>query len=200
MKVAVLCEFSGVVRDAFIAAGHDAISCDLEPTEKPGPHIQRDCRDYDWSGYDLIIAHPPCTYLCVAGLHYSKKSQDRMEKTKEAFHFFMWLYELNVERIAIENPVGIVSTWFRKPDQIINPYNFGIPERKKTCLWLKGLPKLVTETNLPPEPIKTIIRKSGSKVGQPYNYYWREGKSAKEKSRTFPGIAQAMANQWGILY
>ena len=149
--------------------------------------------------WDLMIAHPPCTYLCVAGLHYSKKDEERMWRTKHAAEFFMKLYNAPIPKIAIENPVGCMNTSFRKPDQIIEPYMFGTSERKKTCLWLRGLPVLLATHNDKPKPIKTIIRKTGSKAGQPYNYYWRQGKSAKERSKTFPVIAKAMALQWGGL-
>lgn len=197
MKVLVACEYSGVVRDAFAAKGHDATSCDILPTERPGKHYQGDVRDILDNGWDLMIAHPPCTYLCVAGLHYSKKDPERMAMTHEALDFFKLLYGSDIPMIAVENPVGYVSTAFRRPDQIINPFQFGEPQRKKTCLWLKGLPLLVPQTNLEVLPTKTIIRKTGSKAGQPYNYYWRQGKTAHERSRTFQGIADAMAEQWG---
>lgn len=199
MRVLVACEFSGIVREAFKARGHDAWSCDLLPTEIPGNHIQGDVLDILDDGWDLMIAHPPCTYLCSAGLHYSKKDSARMKKTINAAQFFLILYNAKIEKVCIENPVGYMSTCFRKPDQIIDPFNFGIPERKKTCLWLKNLPMLVKQTNLHVEPTKTIIRKTGSKAGQPYNYYWRQGKSSKDRSRTFQCIANAMASQWGAM-
>jgi len=197
MKILIACEFSGIVRDAFRERGHDAWSCDLLPTEKEGLHIQDDVLKCLDNGWDLMIAHPPCTYLCVAGLHYSKKNHERMEKTKAAYGFFLNLYNAPIKRICIENPVGVMSTWFRKPDQIINPYDFGTPERKKTCLWLKGLSPLAKQTKIKVIPKKTIIRKTGKKAGQPYNYYWRQGKSAHDRSRTFGCIAKAMAEQWG---
>jgi hypothetical protein len=200
VKVLIACEFSGIVRDAFIAKGHDAVSCDLLPTERPGPHFESNIEQiiqFSEASWDLMIAFPPCTYLCVAGLHYSKKSPERMKKTDIAVQFFKYLYAASIDRICIENPVGYMSTVFRKPDQIINPYNFGVPERKKTCLWLKGLPILEHTNTVEVKPIKTIIRKTGSKAGQPYNYYWRQGKSAKDRSRTFQCLADAMADQWG---
>jgi hypothetical protein len=198
MRVLVACEYSGRVRDAFTSLGHDAWSCDTLTTESPGNHYVCNVLDVLGLGWDLMIGHPPCTYLCIAGLHYSKKDSERMKLTMKAYDFFMALYNSSIPKIAIENPVGIVSTLFRKPDQIINPFQFGEPERKKTCLWLKGLPKLIPETNLEVKPRKTILRKSGVKKGQPYNYYWRQGKSAHERSRTFQGIANAMARQWGM--
>ncbi len=197
MKVLIACEFSGIVRDAFIAKGHDAMSCDLLPTERPGPHYQGDVLEILNDGWDMMIAHPPCTYLCVAGFHMSKKSESRMMKSKEAFEFVKILYNAPIPKICIENPVGVLSSWFRKPDQIINPSDFGIAELKKTCLWIKGLPPLMLGIQCNVNPTKSIIRKSGMKIGKPYNYYWRQGKSSHDRSRTFPCIAAAMAEQWG---
>lgn len=197
MKVLIACEYSGAVRDAFIAKGHDAVSCDILPTESPGPHHEGSVLDIIDDGWDLMVAHPPCTYLCVAGLHYSKKDPIRMGKTLEAVEFFKRLYHAPIDKVCIENPVGYLSTVFRKPDQIVDPFNFGVPERKKTCLWLRGLPKLEHTNTVEVKPSKTIIRKSGSKKGQPYNYYWRQGKTAHDRSRTFQCIADEMAKQWG---
>ena len=195
MKCLIACEFSGIVRTEFAKLGWDAWSCDLLPTEIPGPHIQDDVLNVLNDDWDLMIGHPPCTYLAICGLHYSKNDPIRMNKTIEAYNFFLNLYNANIPFIAIENPVGYVSTHFRKPDQIINPYNFGTPERKKTCLWLKNLPKLKIINDIPPLPIKSILRKSGSQAGKTYNYYWRQGKTAKERSTTFPCIAKALAIQ-----
>lgn len=184
MKVAVLCEFSGIVRDAFISRGHDAISCDLEPTEKPGPHIQGDCRDYDWSGYELIIAHPYCTHTACSGARwFSKKIEDgRQEK---AIEFFLWFTKLKNKKVVIEHPISIMSTLYRKPDQIIQPWMFEHPEKKAICLWLKGVGKLkstkIMEKRIP------RIHYMGSNVKN----------RSKERSRFFPGIAKAMAEQWG---
>jgi len=199
MRVIVGCEFTQIVTAAFRAKGHEAYSCDILPTEgNPDWHFQDDIfKVLEKEKFDLGIFHPPCTYLCVAGLHYSKKNPDRMKKTFEAIDFFMKLYNCKIPKIAIENPVGIISTKFRKPDQIIDPCNFGVPERKKTCLWLKGLDKLKHTNNVEVKPYKTIIRKSGKKSGQKYNYYWRQGKSARDRSRTFKCIADQMAEQWG---
>jgi site-specific DNA-cytosine methylase len=197
MRVLVACEFSGIVREAFKKRGHDAWSCDFLPTEIPGQHIRGDVLEILNDGWDLIIAHPPCTYLCVAGLHYSKKDPERRAKTLLAYEFFMKLYNAPIEKACIENPVGYISTAFRKPDQIIDPFNFGVAERKKTCLWLRGLPPLIKKTNLKVEPNHIITRKTGKKSGGPYRYYWRQGKSAKDRSRTFGCIAKAMAEGWG---
>ena len=141
MKVLVACEFSGIVRDAFKAKGHDAWSCDLLPTEIPGQHIQGDVLDILNDGWDLMIAHPPCTDLCSSGARwFAEKRKDGRQQ--ESINFFMLLVIAPVEKIAVENPVGIMSTIYRKPDQIIQPWQFGHGETKATCLWLKNLPKL----------------------------------------------------------
>ena len=141
MKVLVACEFSGVVRDAFIARGHDAMSCDLRPSETPGPHYQGDVFDIINDGWDLMIAHPPCTHLSVSGArHFAAKRADGRQQ--EAVAFFLLLAKSEIPRIAIENPVCIMSSVWRKPDQIIQPWQFGHGETKATCLWLKGLLKL----------------------------------------------------------
>ena len=181
MKVAVLCEFSGTVRDAFIRLGHDAISCDLLPTESLGPHITGDCLDQDWSGYDLVIAHPPCTHLAVSGARWFKHKAHEQEK---ALEFVRALMDLPVPRMAIENPISIISSRIRKPDQIIQPWQFGHGEVKATCLWLKGLPKLVP-TN--------VVEGREAKVhrASPGPDRW------KIRSKTYQGIADAMAAQWG---
>ena len=197
MKVLIACEFSGIVREAFAKRGHDAWSCDLLPTEIPGQHIQGDVLEILNDGWDLMIAHPPCTYLCVAGWHMSLKDKERMKKSEDGFKFVMNLFNSLVPKVAVENPVGIISTWFRKPNQIINPCDFDEEELKRTCLWLKGLPPLMNTTIISVKPKHTIIRKSGSKKGQKYNYYWRQGKNGHNRSRTFQGIANAMAEQWG---
>lgn len=188
MKVAVLCEFSGIVRDAFIAARHKSVSCDLEPTEQPGPHIQGDCRNYDWSDYDLIIAHPPCTYLATSGNRWLKNNPGRLQKQIKAIEFVKWIMELPVKKIAIENPVSVISSYIRPADQVIQPWQFGHGEKKAICLWLKNLPHL--------KPTKIVggrearIHKMGSNVKN----------RAKERSRFFPGIAAAMAEQWGKVF
>jgi len=180
MRVAVLCEFSGTVRDAFLMRGHDAISCDLLPTERPGPHIEGDCKDYDWSSYDLVIAHPPCTHLAVSGARWFK---DKQKEQLEALDFVRYLMELPVPKIAIENPISIISSRIRKPDQIIQPWMFGHGETKSTCLWLKGLPKLVA-TNIVSGRDAVCHRRP------PTPDRW------KLRSLTYQGIANAMAEQW----
>lgn len=181
MKVLVACEFSGVVRDAFRQRGHDAVSCDFLVSERPGPHYLGDVLDILNSGWDLMIAHPPCTHLAVSGSRWFKYKQ---KEQQEALDFVQVLLDAPIPKIALENPVSIISTRIRKPDQIIQPWQFGHGETKATCLWLKNLPKLVpTEIvsgreakvhNMPPGPNR-----------------WRE------RSRTLAGIARAMADQWG---
>lgn len=154
MNVLVACEFGGIVREAFRKRGHNAWSCDLIETEIFGQHIIGDVRGILDAGWDLMIAHPPCTYLCIAGLHYSKKSQARMNLTKEAYEFFMFLYNSNIPKIAIENPVGIVSTWFRKPDQIIDPFQFHAAERKKNLFMAEGFVEVNSSNKIRGEAYK----------------------------------------------
>ena len=183
MRVLIACEFSGIVRDAFIARGHDAMSCDLLPTERPGPHYQGDVRDIIGDGWDMMIAHPPCTHLAVSGARWFK---DKQKEQQAALEFVRFLLDAPISRIALENPVSIISTKIRKPDQIIQPWQFGHGETKKTCLWLKNLPLL--------RPTKIV---SGRE-----NRIWKMPPSPTrgyERSRTFQGIADAMAEQWGML-
>ena len=181
MRVLVACEFSGTVRDAFIRKGHEAMSCDLLPTEAPGPHYQGDVRNILNDGWDLMIAHPPCTHLAVSGARWFK---DKQKEQVEALEFVQTLLDAPIEKIALENPVSVISSKIRKPDQIIQPWQFGHGETKATCLWLKGLP-LLTPTN--------IVEGREAKVHKmpPSKDRW------KLRSVTFQGIAKAMANQWG---
>ena len=183
MKVLVACEYSGKVRDAFIKAGHDAMSCDLLPTEAPGPHYEGDVRDVLNFPWDLMIAHPPCTHLSVSGArHFEHKRQDGRQQS--AASFFMLLAKADIPRIAIENPICVMSSLWRRPDQIIQPWMFGHGETKAICLWLKGLEKLAPTAvvegrvarihKLPPGPDRWKIR-----------------------SETYQGVADAMAQQWG---
>jgi hypothetical protein len=183
MRVLVACEYSGTVRDAFIAMGHEAISCDLLPTEKPGPHIQGDVLPLLGDGWDLMICHPPCTHLSVSGARWFK---DKLPEQAEALWFVDMLLNAPIPRIALENPISIISSRIRKPDQIIQPWQFGHGETKATCLWLKNLPKL-TPTNIV-EGREARVHKMA-----PGPDRW------KERSRTFQGIADAMAQQWGKL-
>ena len=191
MKVLVACEFSGIVREAFAKKGHDVMSCDLLPTEQPGNHYQGDVKDILDEGWDLMIAHPPCTHLAVSGARWFKNKQ---VEQKEAIDFFMCLVNAHIERIAIENPVSIMSTHYRKPDQIIQPWMFGHEATKTTCLWLKHLPILRPTTVVGKG--KRHITKSGKSLPDWYNIPPIEGRS-KMRSITFTGIAEAMAEQWG---
>ena len=192
MKVLVACEFSGRVREAFAKLGHDAWSCDLLPTETQGQHIVGDVLPILSWGWDLLIAHPPCTALTVSGNRYYAHRPDLIE---EAFLFVMHFALANIEHIAIENPVGRLSTLWRKPDQWIQPWQFGHPESKKTGLWLKNLP-LLQPTNvleLPECGYWENQTPSGQNKLGPSKDRW------KDRSRTYQGIAEAMATQWGSL-
>jgi site-specific DNA-cytosine methylase len=195
VRVLVACEFSGVVRDAFRARGHDAVSCDLLPTERPGPHIQGDVLPHLGDGWDLMIAHPPCTHLAVSGAKwFAEKRRDGRQW--EAVQFFMALARAPILRIAIENPVGIMSTTWRPPDQIVQPYQFGHEATKTTCLWLKNLPRL-TPTKLVAKGPRHVT-KSGRSLPEWYNLPPSEDR-ARIRSRTFTGLGEAMAEQWGTL-
>jgi hypothetical protein len=193
LRVLVACEYSGIVRDAFIAKGHEAMSCDLLPTEKMGPHYQGDVFDIINDGWDMMIAHPPCTYLSYVGTrHWNKPG--RKELREEALNFFIALYNSNIPKIAIENPLGYASKAFKKYDQIIQPYYFGDNAYKRTCLWLKGLPLLKhsdPKKLIKPEPIY-ILKTNGKKI------HWTEANhGGKVRSKFWEGIAAAMAEQWG---
>jgi len=187
MKILIACEFSGRVRDAFRAKGQDAYSCDiLEPDTYPFHiwHHQQDVLEIINDGWDMMIAFPPCTYLCSSGLHWNKRRPERAEKTEQALEFIQALMDAPIDRIAIENPIGCISTRIRKPDQIIQPWQFGHGETKSTCLWLKDLPKL--------EPTN-IVEGREQRV-------WKEPPGPdrwKKRSITYQGIADAMAEQWG---
>ncbi len=183
MKVLVACEYSGRVRDAFTKLGHDATSCDLLPTDVPGKHYQGDVLDIINDGWDLMIAHPPCTHLAVSGARWFK---EKAKEQEEALEFVKVLLSAPIERIALENPISVISSKIRKPDQIIQPWQFGHGETKATCLWLKNLPKLVP-TN--------IVEGREAKVHKmpPSPDRW------KLRSTTYQGIADAMAAQWGGL-
>lgn len=183
MNVLIACEFSGVVRDAFIRRGHNAWSCDLIPSESPGPHIQGDIRGLlaCASAWDLMIAHPPCTHLAVSGARWFR---DKLAEQAEALDFVRFLLDSSIPRICLENPVSIISSRIRKPDQVIQPWQFGTPEVKATCLWLKNLPKL--------EPTSIVEGRT------PRVHYESPGPDRwKRRSRTIQGIAEAMAEQWG---
>ena len=201
MRVLVACEFSGVVRDAFIARGHDALSCDLEPSECPGPHYQGDVRDIlfgdsgYWGYWDMLIAFPPCTYLTAAGAHLWKHRQQHLV---DAQQFVLTLYHSGIERVAIENPQGWLNSHWRKPDQTFNPYWFGVPYKKRTCLWLKNLPPLVPTNYL--HGVRASWVNSGNNYRNHYGEGWTKGvqRNPRERSRTFQQVADAMASQWAM--
>ena len=191
MRVLVACEYSGTVRDAFLTKGHDAMSCDLLPTDAPGPHYQGDVRDVLGWGWDLMIAHPPCTHLAVSGARWFK---DKREEQAAALDFVRFLLDAPIPRIALENPVSIISSRIRKPDQIIQPWQHGHEATKTTCLWLKGLPHL-TPSNIVDKGARHVT-KSGRSLPEWYNLP-PSADRWKVRSATFPGIAAAMAQQWG---
>lgn len=218
MRVLVACEYSGRVRDAFIRAGHDAMSCDLLPTDAPGPHYQGDVRDILGNGWDLMIAHPPCTYLSVSGMHWTTRGLRDPQLTEDALDFVKLLMDAPIERIAIENPVSIISSRIRKPDQIIQPYEHGHDASKKTCLWLKNLPLLVPTQLVEPRMVccgvevtdaagkygcvvcegsKKFKLRWGNQTDSGQNRLGPSDDRWKIRSETFWGIAQAMAEQWG---
>lgn len=185
MRVLIGCEFSGVVREAFRRRGHDAWSCDYRPTEQPGPHIQGSVLSHDVLklGWDLAIFHPDCTFLAVSGAKHMA-IEWREEAQLAALHFVKALWKVPIPRVAIENPIGKLSSLWRGPDQIIEPFHFGDPYRKATCLWLKNLPRLVPTNDL----------------GTGEQACWKAAPSpdrAKDRARTYPGIAEAFAEQWG---
>ena len=181
MRVLVACEYSGTVRDAFIKRGHNAMSCDILPTDKEGPHYQGNVLNIIDDGWDLMIAHPPCTHLAVSGARWFK---DKQQEQAEALEFVGVLLNANIEKIALENPVSIISSRIRKPSQVIQPWQFGHGETKATCLWLKNLP-LLKPTNIVDGREQRIHKMPPSKDR------W------KLRSTTFQGIADAMAEQWG---
>jgi len=198
MRVLIACEYSGAVRDAFLSAGHDAMSCDLLPTDAPGPHHQGDVRDVLGDGWDLMVAHPPCTYLSVSGMHWTHRGLRDPQLTEDALAFVRLLLEAPVPRIALENPVSIISSRIRKPDQIVQPWQFGHDASKKTCLWLKGLPFL-RPTQIVEPRIVNGRKRWGNQTDSGQNRLGPSDDRWKIRSATFFGIAQAMADQWGAL-
>lgn len=184
MRVLVACEFSGIVRDAFASLGHDSWSCDLLPSERPGNHRTGDVRmaELGWlQRFELIIAHPPCTYLAVSGARWWPRLTNGEQKA--ALDFVDWFLTLPVPRLALENPIGCISSKIRKPDQIVQPWMFGEPETKATCFWLRNVPPLVPSN---------VVSGRRPRV---HNHV----RDWKRRSRTLPGMAAAMAEQWGIL-
>jgi len=194
MKVLVACECSGAVRDAFREKGHDAYSCDILPSDQPSPyHFQMHVELLLHCNWDMVIAFPPCTHLSVSGARYWKEKQNDGRQQRAIDFFLMFANLRHVPKVAIENPIGIISTFWRKPDQIIQPWQFGHPESKATCLWLKNLPKLQS-TNILRKP-ESGHWNNQTKSGQ--NKLAPSKDRAKIRSRTYQGIAKAMAEQWG---
>lgn len=195
MKVLVACEFSGIVRDAFRERGHSAVSCDLLPTESPGIHHPGDVLDILNDGWDLMIAHPPCTYLANSGVRWLYHKEGRWDQMKEGSLFFKTLLEADIPKICIENPImhkHAVAIIGRRQDQVIQPYMFGHLERKATCLWLKGLDPLI-----PTNDVKEEMEKLPKNISQRVHWTPPRPDRWKTRSRTFKGIALAMAEQWG---
>jgi hypothetical protein len=202
MKILIACEYSGVERDAFLAKGHEVMSCDLLPTERLGPHYQGDVRDILYEGWDMMIAHPECTYLASSGLHWNKKIPGRAELTEEALAFVELLWKSGIPKICLENPVGCISTRlsFMPKAQYIQPYDFGEDASKKTGLWLKGLPKLVPTQHVLGREVEVsgkIYRRWANQTDSGQNRLGPSPTRAKERSKTYQGVAQAMAEQWG---
>lgn len=198
MRVLVACEYSGRVRDAFIALGYDAMSCDLLPSDAPGPHHEGDVRDIIGDGWDLMIAHPPCTYLSVSGMHWTTRGLRDPQLTEDALDFVQMLMDAPIKRIAIENPISVISSRIRKPEQIITPYQFGHDASKKTCLWLKNLPHLRPTQFVEPR-IVNGKKRWGNQTDSGQNKLGPSEDRWKIRSETYLGIAKAMAEQWGSL-
>lgn len=197
MKILIACEYSGRVREAFRNRGHNVMSCDFLPSEDNSPHhYQGDIRDLLNEYWDLMIAHPPCTFLAVSGLHWNKRIPGRAEKTEEALDFVRLLMGVGIGKIAIENPISCISSRIRKPDQIIQPWQFGEDASKSTCLWLKGLPPLTPTRRVEPRMVAGKPR-WGNQTDSGQNNLGPSEDRWKERSRTFQGIASAMADQWG---
>jgi len=197
-KILVACEYSGAVRDAFIGGGHDAWSCDLLPTDAPGPHIQGDVTAVLAQGWDLMIAHPPCTYLSVSGMHWTTRGLRDPQLTEDALAFVRLLLNAPIDRIALENPVSVISSRIRKPDQIVQPWMFGHDASKQTCLWLKNLPLLRPTSVVEPRIVNGKPR-WGNQTGSGQNKLGPSADRWKIRSATYAGIAAAMAEQWGRL-
>jgi hypothetical protein len=197
MKILIACEFSGIVRDAFIAKGHDAMSCDFEDTDRPGPHYKGNVFNIIKEGWDMMIAFPPCTYLTTTANRSFLNNPDRWHKRLQAVIFVHRLLDAPINKICIENPKGVISTHIRKPDQYIQPYEHGHAESKMTGLWLKNLP-LITPTNVV-EPVWVLASTSGKRHSPTHfhNPSTNRPDNAKLRSTTYQGIANAMAGQWG---
>ena len=203
MKILIACEYSGIVRDAFTAKGHDVTSCDLLPTERPGKHYEGNVYDIlyqdDW---EMMIAHPDCTYLCSSGLHWNNKIEGRAEKTEEALEFITDLWTCGIPKICLENPVGCINTRlkFMPRPQYIQPYNFGEDASKKTGLWLKGLRPLRATKQIEGRKVKKngrIYRRWSNQTDSGQSNLGPSKTRGKDRSLTYQGIADAMAKQWG---
>ena len=190
MKVLVACEYSGIVRNAFTAKGHDAWSCDILDSESEGNHIKGNALEKLDKGWDLMVAHPPCTHLSVSGARWFTEGKKPMKLREDALDFVHKLMNAPIKRICIENPISVISSHIRQADQTINPYQFGHTEYKKTCLWLKNLP-LLEETDNVLEETKLLPDKIAKRI------WWLGSGKGKERSKFYTGIASAMANQWG---
>jgi hypothetical protein len=193
MRVLIACEFSGIVRDAFRARGHDAWSCDLLPSERPGPHIQGDVRNVLSDGWDLMVAHPSCQYLSRAGARWASPERDALALGAVAFVLELW--NAPIPRVAIENPIGKLNQLWRYPDQTIEPFHFGDPYTKRTCLWLRGLPPLMASV-VDPAHAPWVQANYVTRVGR-IRRPRGNARTARDRSRSFVGIASAMADQWG---
>jgi hypothetical protein len=194
MKVLVACEYSGIVRDAFAAKGHDAWSCDILPTESPGNHFQGDVSEHLDKGWDLMIAHPPCTHLAVSGARWFTEGKKPWSLQEEALDFVRKLLDAPIDKIALENPVSVISTKIRKPNQIIQPFEYGHDVTKKTCLWLKNLPNLKPTKIVKPD----IVLVNGKKMSRMHyeSFKLPSKERSKVRSKFYTGIANAMADQW----
>ena len=195
LRVLIACEYSGTVRNAFRKLGHEAVSCDLLPTESPGPHYQGSVLDIMGDGWDLMIAHPPCTYLCSSGLHWNKRIPERAA-TQAAAEFVVKLWEADIPQVCIENPVGCLPRFIGPAEQWVQPHQFGHDASKKTGLWMRGLPALVGTKDIAPRIISGRPRwanqtDSGQNRLGPSEDRW------KLRAMTYQGIADAMAQQWG---
>ena len=191
MNILIACEYSGIIRDTFRALGHNAWSCDLIQTHRPGPHLQCHVQRILGYGWDLMIAHPPCTYLSVSGLHWNKRDPIRDIKTASAFDFFTSLWRAPIKRICLENPIGYMNTNWQKPTQIIQPYDFGEDASKATCLWLKNLPILRSTSFMPPTwPGGRYANQTESGQNN------LSSSQSQLRAKTYQGIASAMAAQW----
>ena len=200
VKILVACEYSGRVRNAFAKLGHDVLSADFEPSEDDSPyHYQGDCFDLiNDQHFDLMIAHPPCTYLSVSGMHWTTRGLRDPQLTEDALDFVRRLMDAPIKRIALENPVSVISSRIRKPDQIVTPYQFGEDASKKTCLWLKNLPNLQPTKLIDPRVVEGKKR-WGNQTDSGQNKLGPSENRWKERSRTYQGIADAMASQWGTI-